>query len=244
MSMAAGVLVETDEGPNVVRHAVLTDGFGVPLRDAHHWLPEGALPPVALEPEVDRVCDLCVDLARAVMCPDAEHDARCREVVNLPRDLLTVLPADRDALVVHEVAQALTHGNDERLLHGLRADDVVVDVREGDARGGARRHIHLHELLRRRVEEVARGDEECGAAVPHLVALAAVPKLSDWQEALREDRVRVGDVITPRLDKRDELEEPILARLHGAPSSRSSFSWIASSIQWCREGGTRLAPSR
>ena len=91
-----------------------------------------------------------------------------------------------------------------------------------------------------RIEEVAGGDEECGAAVSHLVALAAVRKPSDRQEALREDGVRVGDVIAPRLDERDELKEPILARLHGAPSSRASFSWIASSIQWCRDGGTRL----
>ena len=187
--------------------------------------------------------DLCVDLARAVIGPDAQHDARRREVVNLPRDLLAVLPADRDALVVHEVAQALAHGNDERLLHGLAADDVVVDVRKGDPRGGARGHVHLDELLRRRIEEVARGDEECGAAVPYLVALAAVWKLSDWQEALREDGVRVGDVIASRLDEGDELKEPILARLHGAPSSRSSFSWIASSIQWCRDGGTRRSAS-
>src|SRR5512132_1053283 len=135
------------------------------------------------------------------------------------------------------------HGNDERLLHGLAADDVVVDVRKGDPRGGARGHVHLDELLRRRIEEVARGDEECGAAVPYLVALAAVWKLSDWQEALREDGVRVGDVITSRLDEGDELKEPIFARLHGAPSSRSSFSWIASSIQWCRDGGTRRSAS-
>ena len=65
------VLIEPDQSPHVVGHAVLAHRSGVPLRHLHHGLPEGALAAVFLEPEVDRVGDLRVDLPRMLAAPHA-----------------------------------------------------------------------------------------------------------------------------------------------------------------------------
>jgi hypothetical protein len=136
------------------------------------------------------------------------------EVVNLEGDLFAVVPADRDSLVVHEVAQALTHGNHDRLIDAPRADEVVVDVRQRDACGRSRGHIHLHDALPAGVEQTAGDDRECRATMVHLVKLLHLRKLAERQEALREDRVGVGDVVAPRLDEADYLKQPIFGGTH------------------------------
>ena len=59
------------------------------------------------------------------------------------------------------------------------------------------------------IEEPSGVDEERRAAVPHLVELPSVRKLADRQEALGEHRVRVRDVVVPRLDEGNHLTEPI-----------------------------------
>ena len=86
---------------------------------------------------------------------------------------------DGESLVIHEVAEAVSHGYVERLLERTGADEVVVDVRERDPCGGARRDIHLFKALGRRIEEPAGVDDECRTAVPHLVKLLLLRKLSE-----------------------------------------------------------------
>src|SRR5512134_1415668 len=126
-----------------MRYTVLADGLGVPLRYPHYRLPKRALPSVALKPEVDRIGDLSVDLTCPVVRPNPEHEARRREVMDLSSDFLTVLSANREPLVIHEVAKAVTHWHVERLLERARADYVVVNMSERDASSRTARHVHL-----------------------------------------------------------------------------------------------------
>ena len=127
------------------------------------------------------------------------------------------MPADGDSLVLHEVAEALAHGHRERIVEAFRADEVVVDVGERDPCGGARGHVHLHHIASSGIEEDAGDDSERRAAVPHLVDLLHLRQLSERQEALREDRMRVGDVVAPGHDAGHHFKQTILAWLHRRP---------------------------
>ena len=110
------------------------------------------------------------------------------------------------------------HGYRERLVEAFGADEVVVDVRERDPCSGARRDVHLLKALGRRIEEPAGVDDERRAAVPHLVELLHLRKLSERQEALREDGMRVGDVVAPGLDAGDDFKQPIFGGTHAFTS--------------------------
>jgi hypothetical protein len=100
---------------------------------------------------------------------------------------------------------------------------VVVDVSEREPGGGARGHVHRHDVLRHRIEEATGDDGERRASVPHLIKLLRLRKLSERQEALREHRVGVRHVVAPRLHEGDHLEQSVFGRPHGDSPFLLSF---------------------